>query len=212
MEIIEYGNKKSQLILVQMIDEHDLSLMDREVDLIRAHSERDFRLIAFKVDDWMKDLSPWCAPPVFGKEAFGSGGISTLQKVLEYIEGKGERYIIGGYSLSALFALYSAFECSRFSSVASASPSIWFPSFIDYMRSHECKAESVYLSLGDKEEKTKNSALRNVGKCIREARDILLEKKVNTVLEFNEGNHFMESEKRTAKAFITVMQQHCNTV
>ncbi len=206
VEIYEYGNQKSNLLLVQMIDERDLALMDREVELIREYSPRDFRLMAFKVDDWNKQLSPWCAPRVFGKEDFGCGGGETLQSVLQYIEGKGERYVIGGYSLSALFALWASFECPVFSSVAAASPSIWFPSFLDYMKAHDCNSESVYLSLGDREEKTKNSVMSSVGRCIREAEKILREKGVDTVLEWNEGNHFKDSEKRTARAFASVIR------
>lgn len=206
MEIYEYGNQKSNLLLIQMVDERDLSLMDREVELIREYSSRDFRLTAFKVDDWTRDLSPWSAPRVFGTEDFAGGGSKTLQSVLDYIEGKGEKYVIGGYSLSALFALWASFECPLFSSVAAASPSIWFPSFIDYMKSHDCNLESVYLSLGDREEKTKNSVMSSVGRCIREAEKILREKGVNTVLEWNEGNHFKDSEKRTARAFASVIR------
>ena len=205
MEIYEYGNEKSGLVLVEMVDEYKLTMMDSEVRLIGEYSSLDFSLIAFKVDDWNRELSPWYAPPVFGKEGFGSGAKKTLDAVLRYIDGKGRRYIIGGYSLSALFALWASFECPLFSAVAAASPSIWFPSFIDYMKRNECKAQSVYLSLGDREDKTKNALMRNVGKCIREADEILREKGVNTILEWNEGNHFREIEKRTALAFSSVM-------
>lgn len=63
----------------------------------------------------------------------------------------------------------------------------------------------MYLSLGDREEKTKNPVMRNVGKCIRDAEKILLSKGVNTVLEWNEGNHFKEPERRMAKAFASLM-------
>lgn len=207
MEIFEYGNNKSDLILIQMVDERDLSLLEREVELIREYSKRDFRLVAFKVDDWNRDLSPWCAQRVFGNEDFGDGASKTLEKVLEYIEGKGRKYIIGGYSLSALFALWASFETGVFSSVAAASPSIWFPSFLDYMKSHDAGAERVYLSLGDREEKSGNPLLKSVGRCIREAGEILKEKGVDTFLEWNEGNHFKESEKRTAKAFSYLIEK-----
>ncbi len=205
MEIYEYGNEKSELVLVQMVDAHDLSLMEREVELIGEYSSRDFRLIAFLVDDWQKDLSPWCAPAVFGNEDFGSGAGKTLEKVLDYIAGKGEKYIIGGYSLAGLFALWASFESDVFSSVAAASPSIWFPRFLDYMEAHNTYASNVYLSLGDREEKTKNRVMSTVGSCIRGAEEILRGKGVNTFFEWNEGNHFKEPEKRTAKAFASMI-------
>ena len=65
----EYGNPKSTDVLIQMVDEHDLSAIEREVN---ATGPRDsFLLIALKVKDWNRDLSPWRAPAVFGDADFG---------------------------------------------------------------------------------------------------------------------------------------------
>lgn len=205
MDVYEYGDVESDLVLVQMVDEHDLALMEREAELIRSNSSSTFRLFAFRVDDWQRDLSPWFTPAVFGDKDFGSGAGKTLEEVLSYIDGKGEKYIIGGYSLAGLFALWVSFTTELFSSVAAASPSIWFPGFLDYMRGHDSHASNVYLSLGKGEEKTKNRVMSTVGRCIREADGILRDKGVRTILEWNEGNHFCESENRTAKAFSAVI-------
>ena len=50
----------------------------------------------------------------------------------------------------------AAYQTDAFAGVAAASPSIWFPDFLKYMKEHDIRTESVYLSLGDREEKTRN--------------------------------------------------------
>jgi hypothetical protein len=84
--------------------------------------------------------------------------------------------------------------------VAAASPSVWFPGWIDWAREHPLLAPRVYLSLGDREERVKNPVMARVGDCIRE-QAALLEPEHDAVLEWNEGNHFRDVEKRTARAF-----------
>ena len=56
------------------------------MELIRKLSGRDdFRLVACQVEDWNRDLSPWEAPPVFGKEGFGGKTEKTLQDIRESV-------------------------------------------------------------------------------------------------------------------------------
>ena len=112
-----------------------------------------------------------------------------------------KKYYIGGYSLAGLFALWAAFQTDKFEGVAAASPSIWFPGFIDYMKDHEIKTGKVYLSMGDKEEKTRNPVMATVGDCIRKAHAFLGSRGTDIILEWNRGNHFKEFDLRTAKAF-----------
>ena len=72
MKVFEFGNEQSDLILIQMVDSHSIKMLDSEMDQIRKLSGKDdFRLIACQVEDWNRDLSPWEAPPVLGKEEFG---------------------------------------------------------------------------------------------------------------------------------------------
>ncbi len=106
MKIFEYGNEQSNLILIQMVDSHEIKMMDTEIELIRNLSGRDdFRLVACQVVDWNRDLSPWEAPPVFGKDGFGGRAEETLAElkgsVLSRL-GTTDRTIIGGYSLAGL--------------------------------------------------------------------------------------------------------------
>ena len=201
----EYGNPGANTVLIQMVDDHDLDGLGSEVTEIRKLTDTDFFLIAIKVKSWNNDLSPWQAPPVFGKEGFGGGAEDTLTEVLKYTVDSSKTYYIGGYSLAGLFALWSAYRTDVFRGVAAASPSIWFPGFTDHMRDNIINTGSVYLSLGDKEEKARNPLMATVGARIREAHDLLKEQGIDIILEWNPGNHFKDADIRTAKAFAWVM-------
>ena len=67
------GNPDSKTILIQMVDDHDLEVIDSEFLLIKEATSEDFALLAAKVGDWNHDLSPWEAAPVFGNVPFGDG-------------------------------------------------------------------------------------------------------------------------------------------
>ena len=208
MKIYEYGNSEADIVLLQPVDDHDLEFIKHEADLIAAGCGRSFRLIAVKVEDWNKDLSPWEAPPVFGKESFGSGAPDTLSELIKLCGDKSKTYFIGGYSLAGLFALWASYQTDVFKAVCAASPSVWFPDFTDYMSANEIRTGIVYLSLGDREEKTRNPLMASVGGNIRKAYELLRERGINCVLEWNEGNHFKEPDIRTAKAFIWAVNNY----
>lgn len=199
-----YGNPESSNILIQMVDDHDLAVIQNEIKNIKEATD-DFYLIAIKVRDWNADLSPWKAPAVFGNEGFGDGAGETLKEVLKLCQDSSKNYYIGGYSLAGLFALWTSCQTDRFEGVAAASPSIWFPGFVEYMKENRSRCSTVYLSLGDKEEKVRNPVLSGVGDCIRETYALLKEQGVNCTLEWNKGNHFREPDIRTAKAFMWVL-------
>lgn len=204
--IAAYGNPDASIVLIQAVDDHDLAGMETETAEIRKLTAADFCLLAVRVQNWNNDLSPWAAPAVFGKEAFGGGAADTLAEVLKHTAGKGKTYYLGGYSLAGLFALWAACQTDAFRGVAAASPSVWFPGFADYLRAHAMRAEAVYLSLGDREEKTRNPVMATVGDRIREAHALFKAQGINAALEWNPGNHFKDADIRTAKAFAWVMQ------
>ena len=113
-----------------------------------------------------------------------------------------KKTFIGGYSLAGLFALWTVFQTDIFQGVAAASPSVWFPGFLDYTHEHIIQTKAVYLSLGDKEEKTKNPLMSQVGNAIRTLHEAIAAKgTIKTTLEWNSGNHFKDPDLRTAKAF-----------
>ncbi len=205
MEISTYGPETAQTVLLQMVDQHDLDMIEREVSLIKENNDIDFRMIAIKVNDWFTDLSPWKAPAVFGENTFGDGAKETLAIVLDYCKDSGKKYILGGYSLAGLFALWASYQTDKFDGIVAASPSMWYPGFDDYMKEHKILCPRVYLSLGDKEEKVKNPIVSTVGDKIRNAAQMLTGSGVDCVLEWNQGNHFKDVEIRTAKGFSVIL-------
>ena len=207
-----YGDPAADTLLVQMVDDHDLEVIESEVSFIEEFSGgQSFCLKAVKVDNWNKDLSPWPAPAVFGREDFGAGAEETLAYLLKEVVphkiNSPQKIYIGGYSLAGLFALWAGYQTDVFSGIAAASPSIWFPGFTEYMKENELHARAVYLSLGDREERTRNPIMARVGDAIREAYAHLQETGVDCVLEWNKGNHFKEPDLRTARAFAWVMKE-----
>ena len=208
MTVYEFGDAGADAVLIQPVDDHDLSGIENEVARIAESCGKSFRLIAVKVDNWNVDLSPWKAPAVFGKEDFGGGAGKTLAEILKLCTDESKTYYIGGYSLAGLFALWAAYRTDVFKGVAAASPSMWFPGFADYMKEHEIRTGAVYLSLGDKEEKARNPVMATVGDRIREAHALLSGHGVKCTLEWNEGNHFKDADIRTAKAFSWVMNNN----
>lgn len=204
-----YRDTEAAQLLVQPVDEHDLDALDQEVETIRSLTDQPFSLVAFMINDWNQELTPWPAPPVFGKTPFGDGAPATLDFILKRLlpetQEQESRVILGGYSLAGLFALWAAYQTDRFEGIVAASPSVWYPKWIDYASANSAHASSIYLSLGDKEEKAKNQVMAQVGSAIRRQHELLAGQMNNTILEWNPGNHFVDSAKRTAQGFAWVM-------
>ncbi len=211
MEIREYGRQDADTVLIQPVDEHDLEGMDREVARIREEAGEDFRLLTFRVQSWNHDLSPWQAPAVWGEEGFGDGAADTLREILKVCTDRSKTYYIGGYSLAGLFALWAVYQTDAFAGAAAASPSVWFPGFTDWMKERRPECGTVYLSLGDREERTRNPVMATVGDHIRAAYALLQEQGVDCTLEWNRGNHFRDNDIRTAKAFAWLIRHRISS-
>ena len=115
METYLFGSESAPNVLIQPVDSHDLEGIENEVKTIRELADADFRMIAVRVPDWNRDLSPWTAPAVFGKEGFGDGAADFLDGILPLCP-EGKTCYIGGYSLAGLFALWAAYRTGRFRS------------------------------------------------------------------------------------------------
>jgi predicted alpha/beta superfamily hydrolase len=212
--IILTGDRTADVCLIQPIDHGEDTTLEEQLAAIRQRTDRPFLLCAVPVTDWNGDLSPWEAPPVFGKVPFGGHGSETLAAIENRLipqlqRGCGaETFLLGGYSLAAFFALWACYETDAFAGVACASPSVWFPGWIEKAESGRPRTKSVYLSLGDREEKAKNRVMATVGDCIRRQHALLeSDPNVETVLEWNEGNHFKDAPLRTAKAFAWLLDR-----
>lgn len=200
---------------LQPVDAHDRALLRAEAEeVLRLTGRKDWCLIAVPIRDWDRDLTPWEAPPVFGERSFGAGAGQTLHFLTEQLIPSLERngpegaaYYLCGYSLAGLFALWAVCESGRFAGAAAASPSLWYPGWTEYARTHAVKAEAVYLSLGDREEKTRHPVMARVGEAVRLQFALLSEAGIRTHLRWEEGNHFRDSEKRTARGIAWLLEQ-----
>ena len=215
---ILYLNEDTEYILIQPVDKNDISVLDNEVKHIEENTDRNFSLVAFKIEDWNSELTPWEMPLLRGKGNFGDGATRTLEFIKnelipalsEYTntENKEIKYILGGYSLAGLFSLWSGYQTDIFEGIAAVSPSVWYKKWIEYVETEKTLSEKIYLSLGDTEEKTKHQILSKIGDNIRKQYEILEKSEnVKTVLEWNEGNHFKNPDIRAAKGFLWVMNK-----
>ena len=203
MQINEYGKPDSPLVLIQPVDDHDLAWIEIEAGWIKEYAGMDFRLITVKTDDWFSDLTPWRAPAVFGGMEFGDGAEKTLEEILKLTGEHGKKYILGGYSMGGLFALWAATRTDRFQAIAAASPSVWIHGWIPFAKKNRPMAEAVYLSLGDREEHVKNQAIARVGDNLRAYYELLrtpLDPE-HCTLVWEEGGHFNDNAGRLARAF-----------
>ena len=145
-------------VLLQPIDARNT--LSQEMPLLAAQTTRSFLHVAFPVEAWNVDLSPW-----------------------------------------------SAAQVDDFAAVAAVSPSVWFPGWRAYADQHALRSRVVYLSLGDREEKSRNPVLASVGDAIRREDARLSERGVRHTLQWNVGNHFQDAEKRCADGFAWCMAQ-----
>ena len=275
---IVLGNSSHEYFLIQPVDDHDLGLLDKEYEFIASSTSTPFQLVAFLVGDWLADLTPWSAPPAFGKRPFGEGARTTLnfienelipflltssglispqQKIFDverksvlhdkqlesiicksknvgdkdmhqydenemlsynkcngnqgniegcFDAGKPAKFIIGGYSLAGLFALWCGYQTPIFDCVVAASPSVWYPKWIDYASTFRPLAHYFYLSMGNKEGKTRNRMMASIEKNLRQQSELFYCQGVEHIVEWNEGGHFQQTAQRTAKGFVRAIQ------
>ncbi len=207
------GGLAAPLVLVNAYD-------DRGADLqkaIASLSARPFHLLVVSGLAWNDDLTPWPADhlgrglsPMKGE---GEAYLRFLERELLPSFAKKEgiapsSYFIAGYSLAGLFAIYAALKGTLFSKAASASGSLWYPGFADWVASQEAPAGlgEVYLSYGDKEPHSRNELLRSVAAKTEAVRDALREKGIKTDFEINPGNHFREPDFRLAKGIAKLLE------
>ena len=176
----------------------------------------DFSLLSVGGLDWNRDMSPWeCAPVMAQDEGYAGGADSYLSLLLEEILPEGLKRLpespswtgIAGYSLAGLFALYALYRTDIFARAASMSGSLWFPGFGDFVRSHDMKRtpEKLYLSLGDKEAKTRNPYLKTVQENTEAAVQLYRDRGLDVTWELNPGNHFRDAELRSAKGILGIL-------
>ncbi|MBQ3729270.1 MAG: hypothetical protein II903_07205 [Spirochaetales bacterium] len=206
-------NEASPLVVLNTFENEGAAVFKA----VRSLTDADFSLLEVSGMDWNRDLSPWEAPAVFKNDApFGGKADDYLKELTETVIPSAvsdlgaapSAVYIAGYSLAGLFAVYSLFRTSVFSGAASASGSMWFPLFIDFASSHDLTASpsKVYLSLGDREAKTRNPVMATVQDNTEKMAQLFRDRGVDVTYELNPGNHFQEPELRMAKGICGILR------
>lgn len=173
-------------------------------------------LVTLDQTDWNRDFSPWPAPAVFRDGDFSGGAPAFLRLLTETIIpavegriGQPQRRILAGYSLAGLFAVWAVMNTDLFDAAASMSGSLWFDGFMDYAAAHlaDSPIRALYLSVGDRESRTKNPRMRRVEDCTRQMCALAEEAGIRTTFELNPGNHFVDGPQRIAKGIRWVLEQ-----
>ncbi len=191
------------------------------VSYLKAHQpDASFLLAAYETKNWNDDFSPWAAEAVFGTEAFGGKGEDTFQWLtaccMPYVETKMcefARFPVG-YSLAGLFSLWVYCKYELFAGAVSCSGSLWYEGWLEYVQKQTaavCERERAYfyLSLGDREHKTKNKRMAAVRDCTEKTYDLLCRNPTyqKGILAWNQGGHFAEPDLRIAKGIDWILRQ-----
>ncbi len=180
----------SDTLIVLVGEEEDISKDCRE------------SILYVQAEDWNRDLSPWPAEKVFKRgEDFAGMADDTIRELTELVRPYREKYrklILAGYSLAGLFALYACTKTDLFDACLSASGSLWYPGWTEYLQEHPVLADTVYLSLGDTEKNTRNPRMATVEDNTRRCADIIASW-AEVILEMNPGNHFNDPSGRILK-------------
>ena len=203
------------VVILNDYEENDI--FDKCIDI----NCKDFILVSIKINNWNDDLTPWKCEPIYkGDKGYLGNADDYLNELINeiipdinnYINNTINKeidyYILAGYSLAGLFALYSCFKTNIFKRIVCASSSFWYPKFLDYVKSNNINSnfDKIYFSLGNIEKNTKNNYLKEVENNTIEIYNIL-NKKINCIYEINEGNHFKDEDLRICKGIKWILEE-----
>lgn len=170
-------------------------------------------LVTFETRNWSDDLSPWPAPAPGGRrKKFGGCSAGTLRwiqhELIPEVTARvpsiqnGQKGLIG-YSMAGMFALWAMCQTDIFTVFASCSGSLWYDGFCDYIEKNApLSVCSVYISLGEKEEFSRNPWYSKVGSATRKIAGILKESPMcqEATLVWHPGGHLGAVGERLAEA------------
>ena len=177
----------------------------------------DFSLVILSGLDWNRDMSPWAIPLISAHAAPCTGGAGEyLQLLTEEILPAAEEALpgqplwrgIAGYSLAGLFALWALYQTPVFSRAASMSGSLWFPDFREYALSHpmQRRPDRLYLSLGNKEDKTRNPYMKTVRQNTEALFRFFREQGIPAEFRLHPGGHYQRPAERTAAGIAWLLE------
>lgn len=166
---------------------------------------------------WDQELSPWPHSwIVVPDDDFTGQGPqylawieTTLCDWIASVTGPVSRWIIGGYSMGGMFALYAASMSSRFMGAVCISGSVWYPDFVSFIETHPIPEtlQVVYLSTGSTESNVKNPVLRTTMDHMKALYAFYEEKGLDVKFQINPGNHFQHAIHRVVIAIDWILAQ-----
>ncbi len=191
-------------------------------DKVSKLRDKECIIVSISNIDWNKEMSPWYMEKLFKGDSDYLGGadkyLNTLTKIIipniskiieEELNKNISKYILAGYSLAGLFAVYSLYKTNIFSSIISCSGSLWYPKFIEYIEENDLKVipDKIYLSLGNKESNTKNKLMSQVYDKTKYIEEYFRNKNIKVIFEENEGNHFQDVTLRIARGIVWILER-----
>ena len=210
----ESNKDKIPVIILNTYDEDGISIW-------KETNTNNYILVTISNIDWNNDMSPWYMNKLYQSEDDYLGKAdeylnlltnSIIPNITNIINNELHKeiteYIIAGYSLAGLFALYSIYKTNIFNKVISCSGSLWYPNFTNYVKENNYlnKPKKIYFSLGNKESNTKNELLKTVKDKTIELVDHYKNIGIDTIYEENIGNHFQDVTKRIAKGINWILK------
>ena len=225
----EHGSKGAVIIYISSKEFHENT--EKIFSEIIAKTDKDFILLELLVNDWDRFLTPWQVSECLKDRNFSGDGGLLLKKIRdEIIAVIDDKYpshkdiYIAGYSLAGLFSLWAYYEEGRFAGAMSASGSLWYPGWDKYIEEKKIKEAcecggnvrksakrkaKIYLSLGNKENKSKNQYMSQVLKKTDLQQQLLREddnvESVTFVTE--EGGHFTNVWDRIVRGMVWLLGQ-----
>lgn len=163
---------------------------------------------------WEEELSPW-PEEIKGMKCTGEAEtfLKTLvedicprvEQSLGYVP---KKRVLVGYSMAGLFSLYALYKTDFFNSIASVSGSLWYPKFKEYAMTTPFAGhpERIYLSLGDRESRTRHPLFKTTQSNYEELRDFYAGKNLDSIFELNPGNHFQDPAGRVARGIAWLLR------
>ena len=175
--------------------------IDQTASCAELLRETDAALVLLPDVNWNAELTPWPAPKVFRDgDDFGGRAPAYLRLLTETILPQVEAHLpaaplhrgIGGYSLGGLFAVYAFWESPLFDHAVSMSGSLWYDDFLEYAlrKAPAGRKERVYLSIGDREKKTRNLRMARGEERTRLLQTELERLGIPAELVLHPGGHF----------------------
>ena len=210
----ESNKDKIPVIILNTYDEDGISIWQET-------NNNNYFLVTISNINWNNDMSPWYMNKLYQSEDDYLGKAdeylnlltnSIIPTITNIINNELHKeitdYIIAGYSLAGLFALYSIYKTNIFNKVISCSGSLWYPNFTNYIKENNylTKPKKIYFSLGNKESNTKNELLKTVKDKTIDLVDHYKSIGIDTIYEENIGNHFQDVTKRIAKGINWILK------